>query len=642
MSKITAVVLTLLLTPLITHAMIGYDCFSPSANATAISLHSVLGCKMEQLESQKTTVMVQMLQKQLFSMIPYYQCKVKYVQLIYYCGYYSRTSLFESFYRTRVVEPSREECERMQTVGEYKVRDGMFFSTLHQNGSSVGNFVIYGTANNKAECKGTTFSYEGITYDDAVMTREYSIELRNGYTQIDLTTNQLMLPSKMVCDANKEHCLDVYGGSTFWSMGYLPNACSPTTVDVLYQGKATKLIVTEEGTDSTIIIIESSEITAAFRLNRKDLLCQQHVYLAEHPQIMFVIAPDLSPIWYFIKTSLLELNMDFFRYVNAKFVYLTEMTKLHEFDVYSMMKYDHCLTRKKVLETQLTFAPIDGEQFAYLLTGEPGYHTLLSGEVAYLTKCTPIEVTYRDPKGRCFQELTVEYSINSTSIVPKYMRPRSRSLVDYGTEIMCNPSRPVMYNIDGTWYSTSPHLARGIAPTELDPTISSAYKAITLNNIGTTGIYSQKDLDKMSRSAKWGSEIVGVTNIIALRSVGVDVDSQGIALSNLMTPLDYESFYSYNIHKAWGYFSQIGMIVNGFVGVYFVFRALQIFAGIIINMHMLRHAFGWSFRMVAGVWDKLTDHFLHRHHHDNHELVGHAVLHVEAQQALNPNYAVVV
>lgn len=107
-----------------------------------------------------------------------------------------------------------------------------------------------------------------------------------------------------------------------------------------------------------------------------------------------------------------------------------------------------CEVERELLQTQLSIARFDPMGFAYVHMNEPGYSSVVMGEVVFLVKCVPVEVQLRLVEGSCYNELPVEYRN-----VSMFMTPLNHILQPYGAEVECTALMSPSYKLLNVWYN---------------------------------------------------------------------------------------------------------------------------------------------------------------------------------------------
>lgn len=66
------------------------------------------------------------------------------------------------------------------------------------------------------------------------------------------------------------------------------------------------------------------------------------------------------------------------------------------------------------------------------------------------------------------------------------------------------------------------------------------------------------------------------------------------------------------INHIWGWFSELGTVVSGLIGFYFVYKILHYLCGVIINSLRIYQTIGCGIAIFAGIWSSLTAWVLHK------------------------------
>lgn len=73
--------------------------------------------------------------------------------------------------------------------------------------------------------------------------------------------------------------------------------------------------------------------------------------------------------------------MDLMDYVNTKFVYVEKAHTRNSNKLYTLLETQRCAMERKTLQTMLSLAIINSQEFAYTYTGQQGFTALKLGEV---------------------------------------------------------------------------------------------------------------------------------------------------------------------------------------------------------------------------------------------------------------------
>ena len=119
---------------------------------------------------------------------------------------------------------------------------------------------------------------------------------------------------------------------------------------------------------------------------------------------------------------------------------------------------------------------------------EPGYMSIVAGEVVHIIKCIPIEVKYRKTE-ECYLHPPI-YRGNQTS----FLTPRTHILTNKGTQTNCNSSFPIMYFLGDAWHKILPKPIASLPPEIVKPLTKPIWRYTNPAYPAISGIYSQSDL----------------------------------------------------------------------------------------------------------------------------------------------------
>ncbi|XP_032676788.1 uncharacterized protein LOC116846701 isoform X1 [Odontomachus brunneus] len=235
----------------------------------------------------------------------------------------------------------------------------------------------------------------------------------------------------------------------------------------------------------------------------------------------------------------------------------------------------------------------------------PGYMATISGEVVYIIKCTPVEVTIRHIE-ECYNQLPV-YKGNETY----FLAPRTHVLLKTGTQITCNKIIPTMYYLKDTWYKISPTPELGIPPMKIKPMTKPTWEYKNPGSLATSGIYNNKDLENLREHIMFPAEKNGILNTMARGVKGSPTEQQGISLSHLLDESSIEKIVKNTWKKILGTFIIFGNASAGLIGIYFCIRTIKLVIDTIIHGYAIHSIYGWSIHLIGALWDSVTNLLVH-------------------------------
>ncbi|KAE9521674.1 hypothetical protein AGLY_017970 [Aphis glycines] len=118
----------------------------------------------------------------------------------------------------------------------------------------------------------------------------------------------------------------------------------------------------------------------------------------------------------------------------------------------------------------------------------------------------------------------------------------------------------------------------------------------------TAGIYSQDTMTALQRHLLLPQEIQTAQKNIARQSMGYSYVDQGLRLKSLIDDITISNIIEDKLYKMWGWFTTFGSCISGLLGIFFIWRAISILIKTSINVTILYQTFGWSIKLIAGIF----------------------------------------
>jgi hypothetical protein len=134
-----------------------------------------------------------------------------------------------------------------------------------------------------------------------------------------------------------------------------------------------------------------------------------------------------------------------------------------------------CQVERKSLFNKLQ-ALASGNKYALQDIYSPGFQIYLSGSVAYVAQCLPVEARIYNPVN-CTQEIPAEIgSKEFGNVTRKYANAQTMILQDFPTRVPCTKEYPPKWKIEDRWYCSYPVVQEcNNAPTQLNLTYNHTF-----------------------------------------------------------------------------------------------------------------------------------------------------------------------
>lgn len=589
------------------NGLIAYDCGHDRVNLTAVSLVSIGTCQFKADNIEKDEDDIQLLQISEVSPIHIYQCKINVIQSVYKCGMFSHVSIVSGGLSSFIVEVGRDACMNIHIYGTYKLQNGRIIANIKSNSSTTHTETVAGSIDQNGACQGAPYTSGIHSWNDVVVIQAIEFTIADYTNVVRLEDNQVILRNDITCAYLNGRCMDIDNGLSFWDM-FSDTSCEALKYDVIWQGKATKVRHVGNSSipiHSIVYTVNAEDTVFALEVKKPISVCRFSGYQTEHPRL--VIVPKAASEYWFTKKAVSTKNLDLFAYVNSKFVYTERHIRMQVEKLYLNVLLKKCELERDVLQTQISIASHHPAEFAYMRMKEPGYTAVPRGELIYMIKCQPVEVTIRKVE-RCFLELPIMYNNNS-----HFMTPNTHLIQQHGTEIPCSSLMSPGYLINGEWYGLNPFIHRLKHPNELKPSNEAGWSYEDPGNLIKAGIYSMESMEKLRRQIMYPSERQAISNILTQRMLGANVDSQNVNVLHLLTTDSMNHLAESLKLKIWGAFSWLGNISAGVLGIYVAATAIKYIVDTIINAKILKSAYGWSWSLIAATCSSITNWLMHRH-----------------------------
>ncbi|KAM0728880.1 hypothetical protein ACS0PU_004234 [Formica fusca] len=580
--------------------IIGYDCGSPSANLTTLSLLTIEECDIPPQNVKREQAYIQLLQINEFESVKVIQCKVEIDRLIKKCGMFSHTMDVYNGKYSYIEEIPRDICRRMHDYGTHQM-GSTYITGSKSNQTTTRPITLAGNVDNDGECIGGAYSDPYGTWTDVIVLASVRITLQDYVADVKINTNRVQLRSGVACKFDSTHCTDVEGGDTYWDP--VPtDTCKLYNFGILFEGYAYKIVDNDKDHPQTVYSLTTEDTIFALTSKGKYNTCGYSLITTEHPKLL--IFETVRGTTVFKKQSGIS-NLDIFTYMNSKFVYVEKHVRTQINELYRNLLLHQCKLEKRMLHNALAIATQAPDIFAYHLMKGPGYMALLAGEVIHIIKCVPVDVKLARTK-ECYDQLPVIRE-NRTH----FLTPQTHILLQQGTQTTCNPFAPAMYLLGDSWYKFIPNPVDTLPPTIMKPLTRPTWKYINPRSLATSGIYSEGELKDLRDHIMFPVERPSVLNTVARGVMGRSTSLQGGSISNLLDEASMEKIAASAWKKFWNKFLFFGNISAGLLGIYLIARVSKLILDTIVHGYALHTVYGWSIYLLGAIWDSLTNLLLH-------------------------------
>ena len=395
--------------------------------------------------------------------------------------------------------------------------------------------------------------------------------------------NKIHLKLGTICQYSDGNCIDIEGRYTFWET-IKNDHCKFNHYDVLFEGKANKMVSQVDEKLEIIYFLSTQEIIFALKQTGEELFCGYTFVKTEHPKLLIFEIKNGEIVTN--KRQISVENLDIFAYVNSKFVYVERHIRTQINQLYTDILKQSCNLERQIMKNALSLAIQSPDNFAYQIMKGPGYMAVISGEVVHIIKCTPVEVKIRETK-ECYQQLPVLRG-NETY----FWAPKTHILFKTGTQITCNRVIPATYYLNDGWYQITPAIEFSKTPQTLKPMSKPTWQYNDPGALAVSGIYTNNELENLRDHIMFSAEKNSILNTMARGVKGEPTLSQGISLSHLLDENSLEKITESTWKKIWGTFLSVGNANAGVIGIYFFIRTVKLIIDTVIHGYALHTIYG--------------------------------------------------
>lgn len=96
--------------------------------------------------------------------------------------------------------------------------------------------------------------------------------------------------------------------------------------------------------------------------------------------------------------------------------------------------------------------------------------------------------------------------------------------------------------------------------------------------------------------------------------MGYNFVDQGQRLKSLLDEDTIGKMVENKLQKMWGWFTSFGTFISGLLGIFVIWRAFTTAINTGLNISILYQTFGWSIKLLAGIFSSLTQYVMHKAH----------------------------
>lgn len=174
-------------------------------------------CNNVEERPQHTTQYVQVLKEQEISTINYIECKILRSTMITHGGMHSHASIArKSLSILEPIELSSGVCHDMYTTNMYITPYQHKILNLIANRTTYTSLTELGYISDESQCRGTSFTIDGTTYIDSILTSHYSITVKQRSAIYYHSTSSVKFHDGTLCKYRLGSCYIMESTTAAW------------------------------------------------------------------------------------------------------------------------------------------------------------------------------------------------------------------------------------------------------------------------------------------------------------------------------------------------------------------------------------------------------------------------------------------
>lgn len=509
-------------------SLIAYDCKTQTLNMTSISLINTPECIENHPNISYGSTRLIITQSSNIGKGTFQHCLLEADNLLTRCGKTIDTS-YESGFFSEFIRISNSQCTDAIFNGKLTLRYRSF--SLDADVGSIGSlsFESHGSIHQGSCSPGSSLFINNIWYHRPIISTKLTYFLGQGEMQVSFDKDLISLPNGETCKYSLGKCFTPNYGNIFWELD-MPK-CEENRKILVYSGEG--LLVKDEDNDESYVQVNHDGYDFQILLTKNKLsVCGFPSFRTEHPNLFATILDNHNTNFPITERGDPQ-ELSLMNYLNSKLIYTMRHTRREVNRLFSIFSKDRCETRNIIMKNMMSIAVLSPMEFAYTYGG-PGHTAIIRGEVIYLAKCTPTSVTPDVNRTGCYHELPV---VNDGK--RQFMSPRSRILIDVGTQIECLLDMPSLFLFGNDWYQMTPRgLIRSESPSYMG-NYQVDYEFKILEGLSSGGLYSDATITQYQTALISKLTVDVINNRVAGNLEGKYALPEGYGWSNGFSDRDF-------------------------------------------------------------------------------------------------------
>jgi hypothetical protein len=609
-------------------AIRGFDCSQP-AISDQISLVDIEVCAdATPTKLKQTNRTYHVYQETITNKVMVTECRMQTSELIFHCGTRHHSSIKDAQIMPIDTPPSVVQCIQAKDYGLIGI-DNKRTIPAHVNRTTLSKLFLVGVTYEDGKCKGGELVINGVTWQDMIHYKEFSVTVTSYMAQFDTSTGAMLTHGYNFCKLSDGRChtgqsqliyqtpsetcdLVLLKTTMFYEIqGERPRYTAPTALSLpAYTDEQNSTRVENMEYEHTPMVLMTPGNQDTLRFVRKGVLrkCNHQVFSTNYDHLF--VSTDQVPT---AKRSIEATDIKLTQFVTNKMDYLYHSNLALIEDIYRDTILRDCQIKRELLRTQLAFASANPDAATPLLSTHLGIFGRVTGEALFIFKCTPVEVTPRNSTD-CTNQLAVTYDKRKV-----YLEPISRIIVNTPTIIECSTITPPRFKMTDNLWLTVPYRIRTETPRTLSVNWpEKEFRFQSLNELSSSGIYSKEDLEKARKHIFFPQTRSRIITEIVQRTTQHYDSFPNYGM--LITPDAIYGAASGFLSNLWNRFMWFGQVASGFLGLWILCTLIKSVSSRVISGYELYKILGWSWKMCSCIFpfiaklliDKRRDRQVHK------------------------------